>query len=556
MEAVAAFEGSIHSGVIECSDCHAGHAVYDTSSPESAVARENIAAVCARCHDDVTEEYVSSEHGKALASGFSTAPACTDCHGEHDIVSITSGASPVSRQKEVRVCESCHLDSPDVLARMTHTSAFVSAYDQSVHGRAAAAGNEQAAVCSDCHGAHQAMKASAGGSKINKFEISSTCGSCHDEIAAAFDESTHGEALAKGVADSPTCTSCHSEHSIVEHTRADSPVAAANVSEQVCSPCHNSYKLSTKYGFPSGRPDSFSDSYHGLATRFGSAETANCTSCHGIHDIWPSTDPRSRVHPANLTATCGDCHPGANENFARGSVHVIRTPEGDRLLYWISTVYMVLIAVVIGGMGAHNVLDWGRKLRRRYEETTTPRQGEAAAVRLGEAAVPRKTGLYLRMTVNERIQHGLLAGSFILLVLTGFMLKFPDAWWVEALRKLLGVTLFDLRGVLHRIAAVVMIGDSLYHLYYITATERGRGFVRDIMFRGSDFSDVWRMLRDNLGLSPDRPQFDRFSYMEKAEYWALIWGTIIMTCTGIVLWFENVFMGNFSKLFVDVNEII
>lgn len=547
-EAVAAFEASIHSGAIECSDCHAGHTIYDTSHPESAVVTSRIATVCAQCHDEVAREYLASEHGKALATGFESAPTCTSCHGEHDIESITDNESPVSRRNEIRVCESCHLDSPEVLQRMTHTSGFVSAYDESIHGRAAAAGNEKAAVCSDCHGAHQAMKASASGSRTNKFEISATCGTCHNEIAAVFDESIHGDALSQGVLDAPTCTSCHSEHAIVEHARSDSPVAAANVSEQVCSPCHNSYKLSSKYGFASGRPESFSDSYHGLATRFGSAETANCASCHGVHDIWPSTDTRSRVHPANLTATCGDCHPGANENFARGSVHVVRTPEGNRLLYWISTAYIVLIAVVIGGMGAHNLLDWGRKLRRRYRETTTP---TAAADER-----PRKTGLYLRMTVNERIQHGTLALSFILLVITGFMLKFPDAWWVEGLRSLMGVTLFELRGVLHRVAAVVMVGDSLYHIYYVGATARGRQFIRDIMLRGSDFSDVWKMLRYNLGLSEDKPQFDRFSYVEKAEYWALIWGTVIMTVTGFVLWFENFFMGNFSKLFVDVSEVI
>ncbi|MBT8401810.1 MAG: cytochrome b/b6 domain-containing protein, partial [Rhodothermia bacterium] len=338
------------------------------------------------------------------------------------------------------------------------------------------------------------------------------------------------------------------EHSIVEHARSDSPVAAANVSEQVCSPCHNSYKLSSKYGFASGRPASFSDSYHGLASRFGSAETANCTSCHGVHDIWPSTDTRSRVHPVNLSSTCGDCHPGANENFARGSVHVVRTPEGNQILYWISTIYILLITVVIGGMGAHNLLDWGRKMRRRYLETTTPAMTQPVGV--------RKTGLFLRMTVNERIQHATLAVSFIMLVITGFMLKFPDAWWVQGLRNLMGVTLFELRGILHRVAAVVMVGDSLYHIYYVSATVRGRQFIRDIMLRVRDFSDVGNMLRYNLGLTPDKPQFDRFSYIEKAEYWALIWGTIIMTVTGVVLWFENFFMGNFSKLFVDVNEVI
>ncbi len=545
VEAVLAYTKSIHGEVTECSDCHASHRVFETTNPASPVSREGVAATCAQCHEDVSGVYLRSEHGKALAADFETAPACTDCHGEHDITRITDSESPVSREHEVAVCESCHLNSPEVVGRMTHTAGFVASYDRSVHGVAAAAGNTDAAVCSDCHGAHQAMKASSPESSTNRFNIAATCAKCHDEVSQVFVESTHGEALVQGVADAPTCTTCHSEHAIVEHTRPESPVAALNVSAQVCSPCHDSYKLSAKYGFPSDRPASFGDSYHGLAGRFGSVEAANCTSCHGVHDIWPSTDARSRVHPANLVETCGECHPGANPNFAKGSVHVIRTRQGDQLLYWISTIYILVIAVTISAMSVHNILDWWRKTWNRYQErlaTVPPRA--------------KKTGLYIRMTLNERIQHALLAGSFILLVITGFMLKFPDAWWVRGLRSVMGAGLFDLRGLVHRIAAVVMVGDALYHIYYVAFTTRGRQFIRDILFRVQDARDFLQMVKYNLGISDQRPRFDRFGYVEKAEYWALIWGTIVMTITGIVLWFENRFMGAFSKLFVDVNEVI
>jgi cytochrome b subunit of formate dehydrogenase len=136
------------------------------------------------------------------------------------------------------------------------------------------------------------------------------------------------------------------------------------------------------------------------------------------------------------------------------------------------------------------------------------------------------------------------------------MLKDPDAWWVVGLRDLLGNALFDLRGLLHRIAAVVMVADSLYHVYYVAFTTRGRRFISDIFFRKSDFREMVQMVRFNLGMTPRRPEFDRFNYIEKSEYWALIWGTIVMTITGVVLWFENHFMGQYSKLFVDINETI
>lgn len=543
--AIALFEQSVHAGEAACVDCHAGHAIRAVDDPASAVARAHVAETCAACHDDVAAAYLTSEHGRALAEGFETAPTCTDCHGEHDIHAVTDAGSHISRATEVQVCLSCHLDSDEVRARMTHSSAFISSYTESAHGLAAAEGNTETAVCSDCHGAHQAMKASDPASMTHKANLAETCGACHDEVEAAFMASTHGHALVEGSTDAPTCTTCHGEHGILAHDNEGSPVAAANVSAQVCSPCHNSYKLSQKYGFPSDRVASFGDSYHGLATRFGSNETANCASCHGVHDILPSTDPQSRVNQANLAATCGACHPGANFNFAKGAVHVIRSPEGDRLLWWISTLYLFAIVGLVGAMFLHNVLDWFRKLIDRHRE----RHG-------APSVVERKSRLFLRMTVNERVQHALLASSFILLVVTGFVLKFPDAWWVRGLREMGGTFFFDLRGLLHRVAAVVMVGTAFYHLYYVAFTERGRQFIRDIMVRGQDLKDLWTVLRYNVGRTRQRPAFGRFNYVEKSEYWALVWGTVIMTVTGVVLWFENTFMGAFSKLFVDVNETV
>lgn len=392
------------------------------------------------------------------------------------------------------------------------------------------------------------MQASNPQSRVNHFNLAETCGACHEDIKTEFVESIHGQALNQGNADAPTCTGCHNEHEIIEHESAESPVAAINVSQQVCSPCHNSMKLSEKYGFPSDRLSSFGDSYHGLAGRFGDEGVANCASCHGVHDILPSSDPQSKVNKANLDVTCGQCHPGATENFAQGSVHIVRSPEGDRLLYWISSIYVVLIVVVVGMMGAHNGLDWAHKLVERYRTRLSPHPTPTT--------LEHKTELYVRMTRGDRLQHGFLAGSFILLVITGFMLKYPDAWWVLGLRKMFGESVFDLRGLIHRIAAVVMVGTSVYHIYYLIFTQRGRQFFRDILLRVGDLKEMMQMLKYNLGINKQKPRFDRFNYIEKVEYWALLWGTIIMTATGVALWFENQFINWFSKLFVDVSETI
>jgi cytochrome b subunit of formate dehydrogenase len=538
---------SIHGELIDCSDCHGSHKILPVDSSESRVNKINISTTCSQCHDVIAEQYQHSEHGIAFDSGFETAPTCTGCHGEHDIHRITDARSNVSRQHEVDVCLRCHLDSPDVRSRMTHTSGFIAGYEKSIHGRALVAGNLEAAVCSDCHGGHDELRTSNPRSKVNKFNIASTCGNCHEEVVKEFQKSIHSEALVQGTEDAPTCTDCHGEHSIIEPTDKASPVSPKNVSQKVCGPCHSSVKLTEKYGLSSNRFEAYNDSYHGLAVRFGSVEAANCASCHGIHKILPSSNPESSISKENLAKTCGQCHPGANENFAKGKVHITGKSTDDRLIYWITTIYLTLIIGTIGAMAFHNTLDWFKKLKMRYKE----RYEEISIY-----PMQRKTRLFLRMSLNERIQHIILIVSFFTLVITGFMLKFPDAWWVLLIRKIFGDSVFELRGILHRIAAVVMVADTLYHLYYIIFNTRGRQLVKDLMFRYQDLKDMIDVLRYNFGISKIKPKFGRFSYIEKSEYWALVWGTIVMTVTGIALWFENQFLGWFSKLFVDVCETI
>lgn len=546
LESVLKYAESIHGKLIECSDCHTGHKILPAKSAKSSVNRQNLTATCGKCHGTIANSYSKSEHGIALRSGFEYAPSCIDCHGEHSILQITDSQSPVGRKNEIEVCLRCHLDSPEVQKRMTFSAGFIAEYEKSIHGRANKAGNMKAAICSDCHGAHDEMKASNPNSSVNKFNITATCGKCHNQVTQVFENSVHGEALREGGEAAPTCTDCHGEHEIIEPERKESRVSSANVSREVCGPCHSSVKLTEKYGLSSERFSSYEDSYHGLAMQFGSVKAANCASCHGVHDILPSSNPKSKINKANLVQTCGKCHPGANENFTKGKVHVtMERGKGENdLIYWISSIYIFLIISLIGSMTLHNILDWFRKTKDKYEYRYHTK--EPGSLHL------EGTGLYLRMTLSERIQHLGLLTSFFTLVITGFMLKFPEAWWVDWIRNLGGGTIFSLRGLVHRIAAVVMVADSLYHIYYVIFTQRGRKFIWDILFKFQDFKDMIQVLKYNLGFSKRKPKFDRFSYIEKSEYWALVWGTAVMTLTGIALWYENQFMGWFSKLFVDV----
>ncbi len=538
---------SVHArvkGGAQCKDCHGSHDIISLEDLRKSENRQREAQLCGRCHSEVVTHYLDSDHGKALIAGVKGAPFCTDCHGEHTIQTVTSEESQVSRQNEALMCLKCHLDNPDVRASVSPTASFIKGYTESVHGIALKAGKLNSATCSDCHSAHDVKKGSNSASMVYKNNIAMTCGKCHQEQSKLYLESEHGKALDKGVFSSATCTDCHGEHKILPHDDPNSPIAAMNVSGQVCKPCHESVKLTEKYGVAGNRFATFSDSYHGLAVKAGDVSVANCASCHGYHDIKGSTDPTSRIHKSNLAKTCGSCHPGANENFTKGAVHLNVKSKEEPLLYFVSTTYIILIITIISGMFFHNLLDFIKKAKRQL------------MIRRGlipQHRVSRR--LYLRMTVSERIQHLSLMLSFFTLVITGFMLKYPDAWWVVSIRNI-SSHIFEIRGILHRVAAVVMILASLYHVYYISFTERGRQLIKDLLPVRKDIIDAIAVLRYNLGLNNTKPKFDRFSYIEKAEYWALVWGTIVMVITGFILWFDNTFIGLLTKLGWDVARTI
>ncbi len=144
---------------------------------------------------------------------------------------------------------------------------------------------------------------------------------------------------------------------------------------------------------------------------------------------------------------------------------------------------------------------------------------------------------YLRWTRNERYQHWILALSFTVLAITGFALRYPETAWMQAL--LLLEEKFPLRGWLHRLAALVFVGLGVYHVGYMFFTPRGRTLLRALLPVRQDLSDFFENVRFLLGRRSSPPEFDHFSYMEKVEYWALVWGTVVMAITGFLLWFEG-----------------
>ncbi len=552
---VQSYDHSIHAESLKkngkdatCIDCHGGHIIKPASDPASSVNRANIVSTCGKCHGDVEDHYMRSSHGKAFKNGLNVAPVCTDCHNEHSINSISDPSLPVSRANEPTICLNCHLGNKTVMELTGVSATFLESIKYSVHLVALSKGNLKAATCSDCHGAHDMLPAGDPRSNVFKNNIPGTCGKsgCHENVTAKYFDGIHGKALQEGNRDAPVCIDCHGDHQILSASNPGSTISNANVA-QVCSNCHASVKLTERYGLPSQSVGSYLDSYHGLANSAGLTTVANCASCHGAHDIKPSADPTSPINKANLAQTCGKCHPGADAQFAAASVHVLPASRKDPLLFWISQIYGVLIVSIIGLMFLHNIFDFAKKSKRKLKDRRNPTVGYKLI----------NTKLFTRMTKSERVQHWGLLVSFTLLVLTGFMLKFPESWWVKAIREVGGVErVFELRSLVHRFSAGFLIFTAFVHMYYILLTDRGKQFIRDMVPKLKDARDVGEAFQYYFGFQNEKPKFDRFSYVEKAEYWALLWGTVVMVTTGLILWFDNLSLGLFTKRGLDAATLI
>ncbi len=507
------FSASIHGQMFTCVDCHTDVKEVPHSNTPSKPS-------CAQCHADQQAKYDSGIHAKGLKAGFGQAARCTDCHGgPHEILPGSDPESKVSRKNIPATCAACHGKSA-VMENTGISTQPVSSFSQSVHGKAIEGGSQKAADCADCHGAHDIKLASDPTSPIFKANVPNTCAKCHESEKDEFMKSIHGKAILAGNMHAPACTDCHGIHTIKRPDDPNSSVAAENLAKNTCARCHDSVRMSNEFGVPGRRATTYLASYHGLATEMGSKKAANCASCHGVHNILPSSDPNSTINPKNLVTTCGKCHPGANENFAKAKVHVdaiYASDIGSKVSKFVQQFYLLMIFGTIGGMLLHNLVVMRKKLHDR---------------RVGHTHVAGGERTVERMTRLQRYQHLGLLTSFITLVLTGFALKYPES--------LLGALFVNesVRSYIHRVAGTVMIVVSVYHVYYVIRFKEGRKLIADLLPTYKDALDVKDVILYYTGLSKKRPEFLRFNYAEKMEYWALVWGTIVMAVTGLMAWFK------------------
>ncbi len=160
---------------------------------------------------------------------------------------------------------------------------------------------------------------------------------------------------------------------------------------------------------------------------------------------------------------------------------------------------------------------------------------------------------FLRFSLNLRLQHIVMIVSFSTLALSGIPLFFP-----EFFKTVMHISEGSVvRGLVHRTAAVVMILLGIYHFLYALFTEDGHMNIKLLLPKiPKDVIDAFQMIMYNLGFREHPPLFGKYDFIEKFEYFAVVWGTLVMILSGLMLWFASAVMQIFPVWVVDVARIV
>ncbi len=390
------------------------------------------------------------------------------------------------------------------------------------------------ASCGDCHGTHNVLPMSLKntitdvdedkntGAEIYRLNTPVICGRCHQKQLKAYTNSVHGAAVKRfGKLEAAVCSDCHSAHQIAS-PKTD-PVKLAITKN--CGSCHET------------QVKSYRETYHGQVAQLGYAHTAKCADCHAAHNTLAKKNPLAQVHPNNLVKTCQKCHKQANNSFVKyqphGNTHDFeRFPE-----MWIVSKFMIAL------LGGVFLLFWSHSifwfLREKKERPIGVMRHQ---VTTGEKYVRR-------FSAPVRIAHLLLALAVMTLALTGTTVLYADSFWAPTVMTLLGGA--KVAAVIHRIAAtlfgVLFFGHILSVLYRTAKRPADNKFKwfgpESMMPNKRDWFDIKAMINWFAGKGK-RPDFERWTYWEKFDYWAPFWGMFIIGVSGLMLWFSP-FFGSF-----------
>ncbi|MCX6876508.1 MAG: cytochrome c3 family protein [Verrucomicrobia bacterium] len=543
-------QASVHAKVT-CAECHP-----DLTAEHPDDAKVPKPVDCATCHEDQAKVYASSIHSTSRAGGASEAASCTSCHGTHDILSAGNPRSTTFKLHLSKTCGKCHNNPKITEEYLMRFPEVATHYEDSIHGLSLSQkGLIVAPSCNDCHGAHGIKRSVDRSAPVNKANIATTCGKCHVGIEEVYNQSVHGQLLAKGDGKGPVCTDCHTAHDIEN----PNSVHFKQVSDARCGKCHADSLVH------------YRDTYHGKAMELGrpnvASDVAACYDCHGIHNIQPVSNPASTLSTANIQGTCAKCHPGATVGFTQYVPHANPLDASKNPVLHVTFVLMTgLLLCVFTFFGAHTLLWLGRSVwiyrhdSRKYREIKFETQQDDE--------------WFTRFTPFDRFLHLLVVTSFLLLVITGMPLKFYYTDWAKAIFDVIGGAASA--RALHRFGAIITFLYFVLHLCdLITTCWTNRAALRNPdtgklelkRFFGAVFGPDsmvptladWREFIAHqkwfFGKGP-KPMFDRWTYWEKFDYFAVFWGIFAIGVSGLVMWFPQFFTAFMPGWVINIALIV
>lgn len=527
-------QNSVHRN-ISCVKCHSDVSMGQHTRPCITVGPVD----CSSCHAETSKLYHDSGHGLAREQGKEDSPYCTDCHGTHEARSRYDDTSPTYRANVPVLCGECHRADGQANAHTElNEKDALPDYSSSIHGQGLSEkGLLVSAVCTDCHESHFILGEENPLSSIYPKNVPATCASCHKGIFDIYIDSDHGIGNLnepEGKHAYPTCVDCHSSHFI--GSSGDEKFKAEVT--QRCEQCH----LETT--------ETYLDTYHGKAHLLGHEKAARCSDCHGDHNIYNVNNPKSTINSINIVETCQQCHPDANARFTGYLTHATHhNKDKHAALYYVFWFMTILLVSVFTFFGLHLLLWIPRSFLHRREKKKHPEN--------------QTTSKYFirRFTPAQRATHLFVILSFLLLALTGMILKFAHMEWASTLARWIGGV--EVAGKLHRFGAIITFGYFFFHLFYLMVFKSRRkvSFKKflfgpnSLMPNAQDFKDFAQTIRWFIGRGP-KPNYGRWTYWEKFDYMAVFWGVAVIGFSGLMLWFPEFFTRVFPGWLINVAQII
>jgi cytochrome b subunit of formate dehydrogenase len=315
-----------------------------------------------------------------------------------------------------------------------------------------------------------------------------------------------------------------------------------------CEGCHGDERFVRAVGLKADVHVEWKDSIHGRLVSLGSARAPLCTDCHGrevgkkghrsiaggkVKESAVALSDPPRQDDARV-ATCGQCHGASNPGFA-GLIAHRPLQESGKVPHLVHVAFSWLTTLTLLFFAFHVLVDFIYELRQRI-----------ARRKEGQGGDPEAHQVVTRFDIHQRIQHWLMLTGVILLGLTGWPLRGAGAGAMEMGARVASGTRFlglfggpHGAGVVHRVAAVLIMLSGAYHLVYLAALAKRRVLPLSMVPLPRDAVEIKNNILFMLGLRKERPRFDRYNYLEKFDYWAVFWGVVMMVGSGFVFWFPD-----------------